>query len=313
LAEWRINKKKTKKRKQRLVANRNRYGYVFVAPFIIGFVLFVLIPIIQSMIFSMSDITVTMTGYKLDFVGLTSYKRALFVDANIRRLIVNALIQTFSELPVILAFSFFAALLLKDKFRGRNIIRAIFFLPVIMASGVIISMDSNNTTLMAMMNRNTADLVNGVAPSLSANKLILSIFSSAIPPSVLGFLGRAIDGIYDVIMSSGLQIIIFIGGLNTIPSSIFEASNMEGASAWENFWKITFPMMGPYMLLNAIYTVIDSFTNVQNALIITIQNYLLSFSEFSFASAIFWIYFAIIFLVVGLLLKIISKRVFYYD
>lgn len=305
--------KKTNKRKQRLVANRNRYGYVFVAPFIIGFLLFVLLPIIQSLIFSVSNINVTMDGYKLDFAGLGSYKRALLVDANIRRLVANALIQTFSELPVILAFSFFAALLLKDKFRGRNIIRAIFFLPVIMASGVIISMDSGNATLNAMMHRNTADLVNGVAASVSANKLILSVFSSAIPPTVLDFLGRAIDGIYDIIMSSGLQIIIFIGGLNTIPSSIFEASNMEGASAWENFWKITFPMMGPYLLLNTIYTVIDSFTNVKNALIITIQNYLLSFSEFSFASAIFWIYFAFIFIAVGLLLKIISKRVFYYD
>jgi ABC-type sugar transport system permease subunit len=254
-----------------------------------------------------------MEGYDLVFKGLNNYKRALFVDANIRRLIVNALIQSFSELPVILAFSFFAALLLKEKFRGRNIVRAIFFLPVIMASGVIAAIDSSNGTLSTLMNRNTADLVNGVATSLSANKLILSIFSSAIPQSGLQFLGSAIDRIYDIIMASGLQIIIFIGGLNTISPAIFEASNMEGASAWENFWKITFPMMGPYLLLNTVYTVIDSFINMKNPLIITIQNYLLSFSEFSFASSIFWIYFSIIFIIVGIMLKIMAKKVFYYD
>jgi ABC-type sugar transport system permease subunit len=304
---------KKKVRRQRLIANKNRYGYLFVAPFIIGFILFVLLPIIQSLIFSMSSITLTMDGYTLDFVGLSSYRRALLIDADVRRLIVNSLAQTFSELPVILAFSFFAALLLKDKFRGRNMVRAIFFLPVIMASGVIATIDNSNATLATMMNRNTADLVNGVKASMSASKLILSMFTSSVPPSVLQLLGSAIDRLYDIIMASGLQIIIFIGGLNTIPPSIFEASNIEGATAWENFWKITFPMMGPYFLLNTVYTVIDSFVNIKNPLIMTIQNYLISFSEFSFASAIFWIYFAIILIIVGVIIKIISKRVFYYD
>jgi len=305
--------KKKNKRRQRLNVNRNRYGYVFVAPFIIGFALFILLPIIQSLVFSMSDITLTMDGYTLDFVGLNSYSRALLVDADIRRLIVNSLAQTFTELPVILAFSFFAALLLKDKFRGRNMVRAIFFLPVIMASGVITIIDNSNATLATMMNRNTADLVNGVRTSLSASKLILSLFSSSVPPAILQLLGSAIDRLYDVIMASGLQIIIFIGGLNMISPSIFEASNIEGATAWENFWKITFPMMGPYFLLNTVYTVIDSFVNIKNPLIMTIQNYLISFSEFSFASAIFWIYFAIIVTVVGIIIKVMSKRVFYYD
>lgn len=305
--------KKKKQRVQRLVTNKNRYGYIFVAPFIVGFVFFVFLPIIKSLIFSMSSIELTMDSYVLKFTGLASYKRALLVDADIRRLLTNALAQTFTELPVILAFSFFAALLLKDHFKGRNLVRAIFFLPVIMASGVIATIDNSNATLAAMMNRNTADLVNGVTASLSANKLILSLFSSSIPPSVLQLLGSAIDRIYDIIMASGLQIIIFIGGLHTISPSVFEASNIEGATAWENFWKITFPMMGPYLLLNMVYTVIDSFMNIKNPLIMTIQNYLISFSEFSFASAVFWIYFVIILAIVGILLKIMSKKVFYYD
>ncbi len=304
---------KDNKRKQLLVAKRNRYGYLFVAPFIVGFILFILLPIIQSVIFSLSDIRLTKTGYELDFVGLKSYKRALFVDANIRRLIVNALIQTFTELPVILAFSFFAALLLKNPFPGRSLARAIFFLPVIMISGVIASIDNANLTLSAMMNRNTTDLINGVAASFSANKLILSLFNEAIPPVILNFLGRAVDGIYDIIMASGLQIIIFIGGLNTISPSIFEASSIEGATAWESFWKITFPIMGPYLLLNTIYTIIDSFINIKNPLIMTIQNYLLSFSEFSFGSAISWIYFGLVLIIIGIILAILSRKVFYYE
>ncbi len=303
----------SKKRKQRLNANKNRYGYIFVAPFIIGFVLFVLIPIVQSILFSLSTINLTMTGYDLSYVGPKSYERALLVDANVRRLIVNSLIQTFTELPVILAFSFFAALLLKDPFRGRGLARAIFFLPVVMVSGVIATSDLNNSTMATMMNRNTADLVNGMAASFSANRMVLSLFNGAIPPTILSFLGTAIDRIYDIIMASGLQIVIFIGGLNTISPSIFEASNIEGATAWENFWKITFPMMGPYLLLNTVYTIIDSFVNVKNALIMTIQNYLISFSEFSFGSAISWIYFSIVLVIVGIVLGVISRKVFYYD
>lgn len=305
--------KKDNKRKQMLVARRNRYGYLFVAPFAIGLILFVLIPIIQSVFFSLSDIRLTMTGYELDFAGLKSYNRALFIDANVRRLIVNALIQTFTELPVVLAFSFFAALLLKNPFPGRSLARAIFFLPVIMVSGVIASIDSANLTLATMMSRNTADLINGAAASFSANKMILSLFNDAIPAGILGFLGQAVDGIYDVIMASGLQIIIFIGGLNTISASIYEASSIEGATAWEAFWKITFPIMGPYLLLNTVYTIINSFINIKNPLIMTIQNYLLSFSEFSFGSAISWLYFGLVLIIIGIVLAILTKKVFYYE
>lgn len=296
-----------------LVARRNRYGYLFVAPFLIGAALFILLPIAQSILFSLSDLKLTFTGYELAFAGLKSYRRALLVDADIRRLIVNALIQTFTELPVILAFSFFAALLLKNPFPGRGLARSIFFLPVIMVSGVIASIDTANLTLATMMNRNTADLVNGVAASFSANRMILSLFNEAIPAVVLNFLGMAVDRIYDIIMASGLQIVIFIAGLNTIPPSVFEASSIEGATAWENFWKVTFPMMGPYLLLNTVYTIIDSFLNLKNPLILRIQNYLMSFSEFSFGSAISWIYFGIILLVVGVLLAIVSRRVFYHE
>lgn len=304
---------KSLKRKQMLVSRRNRFGYLFVAPFIIGFSLFVLLPIIQSVVFSLSDIRLTMTGYELDFAGLKSYNRALLIDANVRRLIVNALIQTFTELPVILAFSFFAALLLKNPFPGRNLARAIFFLPVIMVSGVIASIDSANLTLATMMNRNTSDLINGAAASFSTNKMILSLFNDAIPITVLDFLSRAVDGIFDIIMASGLQIIIFIGGLNTISPSIFEASSIEGATAWESFWKITFPITGPYLLLNTVYTIINSFINLKNPLILTIQNYLLSFSEFSFGSAISWIYFSLVLIIIAIVLTVLSKRVFYYE
>ena len=300
-------------RRQRLLAHRNRYGYLFVAPFAIGLVLFVLLPVIQSIIFSLSDITLTFTGYELSPAGLKSYNRALFIDANIRRLVFNSLIQTLTELPVILAFSFFAALLLKNPFPGRSLARAIFFLPIIMVSGVIASIDSANLTLGTMMSRNAAELVNGAATSFSTNRLLLSLFSDAIPVNIMGFLGQAVDRIFDIIMASGLQIIIFIGGLNTISPSMYEASSIEGATAWESFWKITFPIMSPYLMLNTVYTIIDSFGNIKNPMILTIQNYLLSFSEFSFGSAISWIYFSLVLIIIGIAMALMSRRVFYYE
>jgi ABC-type sugar transport system permease subunit len=297
----------------KFVKNKNRIGYVFVLPFAIGFVLFVLIPIIQSIVFSLSKINLTISGYTLNFIGMSSYYRALFIDTNVRVLIVDSIIKTFTDLPIILAFSFFLALLLNGKFKGRNIARTIFFLPVIMSSGVIADMDSINTTLAAIMNRNTAEMANSLATTFTTNKLILSFLGDGMPLWVMQLIRGSIDHIYDIIISSGLQILIFLSGLNTISPTIFESSTIEGATGWENFWKITFPMMGPYILLNIIYTIVDSFTNPKNELISKVQGYFISFSEFNFGNAISWIYFGMIFAIIGVVLSLITKRVFYYE
>lgn len=298
--------------KRKISLDKNRYGYIFVAPFVIGFILFILIPVVQSLIFSFNEIRLVKYGYTLEPQGLLFYKRALLIDANVRKLIVQAL-AGLTDLPVILVFSFFAALLLNNRFKGRNAAKAIFFLPVIVSTGLIVVLDNSNSSLNMMMSRNTLEAADSVAVSLTATRIVEFFFTASMPQWVVQFIGGAIDRIYDIIIASGLQIIIFLSGLNTIPPSIYESSNIEGATAWENFWKITLPMMGPYILVNTMYTIIDSFTNLSNPVISTIRAYFASFSEFSFASAIAWIYFGVIFLILAIIYPLLSRRVFYYE
>ena len=300
-------------KKQQLVTRRNRVGYVFIAPFIIGFVLFLLIPIVQSFIFSLNEIKITVGGYSLIPKGLTYYNRAFFVDPLFRLRILQTLQQVSANLPTILAFSFFASLLLNQKFKGRPLARTMFFLPVIISTGIMVVMDSNNIAYGMMLNRSTLNIADTTRASFSAIQFVTRFFGDSLPSSIMEFIMKTIDRIYDVVISSGVQILIFLGGLNTISPSLYESSNIEGATSWQNFWKITFPMMGPYILLNTVYTTIDSFTNISNDIIKLIRNYMISFSEFSFGSAIAWIYFSIIFISLALILLILSKRVFYYE
>ena len=297
----------------RLSRRRNRAGLWFVAPFVVGFLLFMFIPLIQSLVFSFNDIKLSADGYNLTFKGWDFYRRALQVDPQIRVDLVNSIVQMLVDLPTILAFSFFSALLLAKPFKGRTLARVIFFLPVIVSTGIIVSFENSNTVYNMMVDRNVAAAVDAMKPSPSTMTFVLNLLGDGVPPAMLGYITGMIDRLYNIVCASGIQIIIFLGGLNTISPSLYEASDIEGATAWENFCKITFPMMGPYLFLNAFYTIIDSFTNMSNTIITTIRQYLVSFSEFSYGSAISWIYFSVIFVILGILMLFARKRVFYYE
>ncbi len=295
-----------------LMARRNRTGYVFITPFLIGFALFILVPLIQSLIFSFHEIRIVENGYTLLPQGIYNYRYILTIDTEFRQRIVNSFIMTLRDTVVVVPFSFFSALILSKEFHGRTIARAIFFLPVIVSTGVLATMDSNDVISM-MMDRNTASAADSMQTAFSASGLITTLFSDSLPIEMVDFITAATSGIYDIIIKSGLQIIIFIGGLNTISPSLFESSNIEGATAWVNFWKITFPMCGPYILLNVVYTIIDSFTNLSNPLISQIRSDLMGLRNFGVASAAAWVYFVAIFAVLGIVFAVMQRRVFYHE
>ena len=279
---------------------RNRTGYVFIAPCLVGFAAFMLIPLIQSFFFSFNDIKIVENGYTLVPKGLYNYQYILTIDTDFRQRIVNSFIMTLRDTIVVVPFSFFSALILSKEFHGRTFARAIFFLPVIVSTGVLATMDSNSVISM-MMDRDTA------------SGLITTLFADSLPTEMVDFISTATAGIYDIIIKSGLQIIIFIGGLNTISPSLFESSNIEGATAWVNFWKITFPMCGPYILLNVVYTIIDSFTNLSNPLIARLRSDLMGLKNFGVASSAAWVYFIAIFAVLGIVFAVLQRRVFYHE
>lgn len=297
----------------KLMRRRNNTGWLFIAPFLIGFAVFYAIPLVQSLIFSFHEIKVQgSSGYSLDWRGVENYRYVLFVDTSYLNSIINAVKNMFLDTVIVVPFSFFSALLLAREFKGRGAARAIFFLPVVVSTGVLASMDSNST-MSLMMSRSATDAANAMSNSVSSSDFVNTLLEGSMPESIITFMTDLSGKLYDVIIKSGLQIIIFLGGINTISPSIYESSSIEGATAWENFWKITFPMCGPYLLLNAVYTIIDSFTNVANPLIHRVKNEMDGLKNFGTATSAVWLYFIIIAVVLGVAFSLMSKRVFYHE
>lgn len=288
-------------------------GYLFAIPFLVGFFWLFLPMLLKSIQFSFSDMAVGEGGYVLSKAannGLEHYIRALTIDPKFNLQLLGAVKDMAVNVPLIIIFSFFAANLLNQKFRGRGIARSIFFLPVILTSGIVLGIEASDllqTTLgpEGMLSADDANTVFNVAGFL--------LEYTSLPSGIVMYLSKAVLGIYDIVIASGVQILIFLAGLQGISPSLYEASNMEGATAWENFWKITFPMISPLILVNAIYTIVDSFTSANNELMEAIKNTIFNEVKYGYGSAMAWIYFVIIAVVIGIVSAIIGKRVFYMD
>ena len=288
-------------------------GLAFILPFLIGF-LFIFVPlIIESLRYSFSNMEVTQEGYILTQAennGLEHYLKAFTIDPDFNLQLLTSIGGMLVQIPMVLIFSFFAANLLNQKFRGRTVARSIMFLPVIISSGVVISLE-NSDLLVNSMNT-TTDLTGSDFASM-LNMSVFLLEYTALPVSVIEFLSSAVTGLYDIIIASGIQILIFLAGLQSISPSLYEASSLEGATQWENFWKITFPMISPLILVNSVYTIVDLFTNDNNAMMTEIKQTIFKEINYGYGSAMAWIYFICIALILALVGGIISRYVFYYD
>ena len=302
------DKKRDKKTRLTLEQKKNIGGYFFTLPFTIGFVLFFLYPFIQSVIFSMSKLVYTAEGYSLDFLGLQNYNEALFVNAEYVRALFETVVKTMSDIPLILGFSFFAAILLNQKFRGRMLAREIFFLPVILSAGVVLKIEQTDyiTTLL-----NTASGSSGLF--FSDEVLQGFLMKMKLPQGFLDYIMFGVNYIPQIIKSSGIQILIFLAGLQSIPKSLYEASKVEGATGWEKFWKITFPLMSPLILVNIVYTIINSFTAPDNQLIKLIRDTSFQGAGYGVGTAMAWIYFVSIGIILAITIGIISRHIYYME
>jgi ABC-type sugar transport system permease subunit len=289
-----------------------RAGYLFTLPFIIGFILFMLIPIFESfrMVFSKVTIDVINYGFRLEFTGLENLLRALTIDAEFNRLLVEELVRMVLIVPAVIIFSLFIALILNQEFKARGFVRAIFFLPVILSSGVLIGLETNNALLQSLAetikeSNQMKTSITGVLEKILATEGAASEF--------MKYIFQVVNQIYNIAMASGIQIIIFLSALQTIPVSMFEAAKIEGATSWECFWKITFPMVSSLILVNAVYSVVDYFIRTDNRVMQKIFLALINNLDFGFSSAMAWFYFLIVIIVIGVTFSIFSKKVYYYD
>lgn len=300
---------KKKRRGLDLTRKRAAMGYLFVLPFIIGLITFFLVPLVQSFIFSLNKLEVAEGGYNLIPMGFENYNRALRVHASYVRDLWESVRYMIANVPLIIIFSFFAANLLNQKFKGRSLARAIFFLPVIVTSGVMLVVDSGDL-LQSSLGMTQTDGTEGAFRAVELARLLLQ---TRLSERFIDYIIGAVDAIYDIVSASGVQILVFLAGLQSISPSLFEASNIEGATGWENFWKITFPMVSPLILVNTVYTIIDLLTNSSNTVMELIRDTAFASQDYGMSSAMAWIYFAAILLIVGLVMWIVSKLVFYYD
>lgn len=299
--------KKAKGREMSYEKRKALYGYGFISLWLVGTVIFFLIPLIQSLRYSFSEVTVSPGEIKLSFAGFQKYIYALGTDQYYTEYLEETLIETLWKTPLILIFSLFIAVVLNQKFRGRVLARAVFFLPVIIATGPvfrIISGDMDTTGNVGASQFSTmfsTDLVGELMEFLGIYGLSDNMNS---------LISSIADNIFGIVWSSGIQIILFLAALQNIPSSAREAAEVEGATAWEYFWKITFPYVSPFILANFIYTVIDSFTSPMNKVMNRILD-LKSQWAFGEASAMAWLYFAVVLAAVGIVTFAVNRLVFY--
>lgn len=293
------------KRKPLSVERRQaRAGWIFALPWLIGLVYFFIVPFIQSVWYSFNDVKIAtdQQGLAYTFAGLSNYKYMLLKESTFNQSIVSTLTDLLYTVPVVLVFSMFIALLLNQKFKGRMFMRGIFFLPVIIASGVVIKII--RTDVFA---QNTLSDATSIFQTGAIEEAMTRI---GLPEEIVGIITGVTSGIFDLSWASGIQILLFISALQGIPTSYYEAASIEGANAWECFWKITFPVLSPTSFLVTIYTIIDSFVDVSNPVM---QKILERFDSlyYGMASASAVIYFLVIMLVIGLIALIFSKRLFH--
>ena len=305
-----ISLKLPKRRRKSLDARRARAGYLFTLPFILG-VLLVYMPILlDSIWFSFNQevpgpIVDGMPTYVIEFVGLEFYKEA-FETPDFVTALLEGLQQLVLEVPAVIIFSLFIAVVLNQKMLGRAAFRAIFFVPVIISTGIMETVNATDT-MQDIMSGGIDDGSGASAGDIISVKDIEAMFAelgfgAEIVSSVVGL----VNDIYNIINYSGVQMLIFLAGLQSISPAIYEACTIDGATGWETFWKITFPMISPMILVNAAYTIIDAFTRETNP----VMSYIKTVNS-NTSIAMSWIYFLIVVLIIVVVAAIASSFIFY--
>jgi ABC-type sugar transport system permease subunit len=315
-----IKAKAPKRRRSASLEKRKaRGGWLFVLPFVLGFILIYLPIVFDSIKYSFHEIKVLPAsqggGYNLIPVGFKNYSDALFKDPDFVKVLLSGLQTLALDVPIILIFSLFMAVLLNQKMVGRAAFRAIFFIPVILSTGLMETIESTNVLSDYMGEASGINDGSGQSTSaeiVSAMDIEKLLSGMAVGGNLVTFVTDTINRIYDIVNRSGVQMLIFLAGLQSISPAIYESVQIDGATAWETFWKITFPMITPMILVNAVYTIIDSFTTNSNTVMSFISNVYSSQAGGNvLSSAMSWIYFLIVILIIAAVAGILSMFVFY--
>lgn len=304
-----------KKRKGLSLAQKQTVnGYMFILPWLVGFLAFYVRSLFLTAQFSLSELTMNVEngGYQLEWVGLENFVYAFSVHGTFKQILVTSIMDMVIDVPLIIFFSLFMALMLNRKFKGRTIVRAIFFLPVILnAEAIVEAIEAAAAVVADGVSSSSAEMSSATSSGMGINYYIELFGNLMIPNKLLEYIVGAVERITSIISASGVQIVIFIAALQSIPGNLYEVSKIEGATAYETFWKVTFPMVMPHIITNVVYTVVDSF--VDSAVVELAYD--TAFSEFNYGlSSVFSLVSTVITgLILVLVCGFIQKRTFYYN
>lgn len=290
---------KTKKPKG-LETLKSRYGFIFLSPWIAGMIFFFLVPIVQSIYFSFAQVSIEIEGVSSTFLGLENFDYILFKDAQYIDSFIDAVTDMLISVPFILVVSLILAVLLNNKFHGRLFFRSLFFLPVIIASGAVLDL------YLGAASANATEVA--INDSVSFGMIDFSAVFSALnlPTAIETYLSVALDNLFMLVWQSGIQIILFIAGLQSIPDLLYEVSKVEGATKWEEFWFITLPMLGRTMFLVIVFTIVENITKSNNAIISHGYNFFNNL-DYGRGSASLWFYFLIVGIIMAVVLSVYNK------
>lgn len=279
-------------------------GYAFISPLIFGFFILFLPSIVKTFVFSLNDIVIGNSAYTLEWKGFDYYYEALFVNADFIQYVIKSLGEMLVYVPTIIIFSLFMASLLNQTFKGRVFARSVFFLPVVLATGIVTKAD---------MNYDLVEVISGMTELNEEGTQLIGmasfLYSLNFSPALIEVVVTAANGIENVVNSSGMQIFILLAAFQEIPQSSYEAAAVEGASKWETFWKITIPSVKNQIILTAIYTVIDIFTKTDNKLFNFIYEIGFEGNQYGLAMAMYIIYLLAIGVMLGIVMLTIGRAV----
>lgn len=282
---------------------KSKYGLAFISPWIIGLLLFFIFPIAKSIYYVFCNVSLTSSGIKSVFTGFENFNYIINKDPQYMKLLTESLGKIAYSLPIIVILSMLLAIILNTKFKGRIFFRGLFFLPVIIATGVVMEL---------IFQTNSGDVASiGVDESVASNMIDIDSIIGAlgIPTQISEYLIAIFGNLFELVWSSGIQIILFVSGLQTIPDLLYEVAKVEGCTKWEEFWYITFPMLSRVTILVIVFTIIELLTAKTNVLMSMIFQILANL-EYGTAAAMAWFYFLIVGLVLGAFMFILNKFCF---
>ena len=292
------------KKLRSLEKKNSRWGWFFIAPWLVGITVFFAWPMLETAVYSFSKLSVGAGGFDKLFVGLDNYMYFFTKDTYFLSYLGESIGSSLPQVLIIIAFSTLIALVLKENFPGRGLARAVFFFPVIIASGAVM----NILQSQVMMTSSTTEVTKGYL--FKAPDLVEVFGELGMPEQVLNSITDIVNQVFDLTWKSGVQILLMLAAVNNIPTSFYEVANMEGATQWEKFWKVTLPTISPTLLVVVIYSLIDGFMDYGNKVMQLLSSYYTN-NNYSYSATIGVIYCVSILLLIGLVYKILSRWIFY--